>query len=196
MAMDLKEQGYQLLLTGEMGIGNTTTSSAVTAVLLNQSVERVTGRGAGLSTEGLERKKAAIAKAIHKHQPNPEDPIDVLSKVGGFDLAGLAGIFLGGAVSGLPVVIDGFISLAAALVAVRLAPACADYLLPSHVSREPGAALLTESLGLSPGICMDLSLGEGSGAVALLPFLDMAAEVYNKMGTFEDIHVKAYEELH
>jgi nicotinate-nucleotide--dimethylbenzimidazole phosphoribosyltransferase len=119
----------------------------------------------------------------------------VLSKVGGFDLAGMAGVFLGGAMSGMPVVADGFISLTAALLAVRLAPVCAGYILPSHMSREPGARLLTESLGMDPGICMDLSLGEGSGAVALLPFLDMTAEIYGRMGSFADIHVKAYEEL-
>jgi nicotinate-nucleotide--dimethylbenzimidazole phosphoribosyltransferase len=195
LARELKEQGYQLLATGEMGIGNTTTSSAVTSVLLHEPVEAVTGRGAGLSTEGLERKKAAIQKAIQRHQPDAEDALDVLSKVGGFDLAGLAGVFLGGAAAGLPVVADGFISLAAALVAVRLAPACLDYILPSHMSREPGARLLTSALHMEPGICMDLSLGEGSGAVALLPFLDMASEIYYGMGTFADIHVTAYEEL-
>jgi nicotinate-nucleotide--dimethylbenzimidazole phosphoribosyltransferase len=195
LAREMKQAGYQLLATGEMGIGNTTTSSAVTAVLLHQPVELVTGRGAGLSSEGLERKKTAILKAIQRHKPDAGDPIDVLSKVGGFDLAGLMGVFLGGAIEGLPVVADGFISLAAALLAVRLAPDCAGYILPSHMSREPGARLLTAALGMEPGICMDLSLGEGSGAVALLPFLDMTAEIYNRMGTFADIHVEAYEEL-
>ena len=196
MAMQLKAEGYQILATGEMGIGNTTTSSAVTAVLLNAFIERVTGRGAGLSDDGLARKKAAISQAIEVNEPDPSDPIDVLAKVGGFDLAGLAGVFLGGAAAGIPVVIDGFISLAAALLAARIAPECVSYMIPSHQSKEPGAKLILESLHLEPGLCMDMCLGEGSGAVALLPFLDMAEEIYEHMGTFEDIHVEAYEDFH
>lgn len=213
MAEQMKEDGYQILATGEMGIGNTTTSSAVTAVLLREEaawegcgkkdtcvntdmcIEIVTGRGAGLSDEGLERKKDAIRQAIAVNQPDPEDPVDVLAKVGGFDLAGLAGVFLGGAAAGLPVVIDGFISLTAALAASRIAPECAAYMIPSHRSKEPGAKLILEALHLEPGLCMDMCLGEGSGAVALLPFLDMAAEIYEHMGTFEEIHVEAYEDF-
>lgn len=217
LAEQLKKEGYQILATGEMGIGNTTTSSAVMAVLLgdmisqrfrmehvtstgfcigmDMCIEAVTGRGAGLSDEGLQRKKDAIRRAIAINQPDPADPIDVLSKVGGFDLAGLAGVYLGGAAAGLPVVIDGFISLAAALLAARIAPECAAYMIPSHQSKEPGAKLILEALHLEPGLCMDMCLGEGSGAVALLPFLDMAAEIYEHMGTFEDIHVEAYEDF-
>ena len=195
LAEQLKKEGCQIIATGEMGIGNTTTSSAVTAVLLEQTVDAVTGRGAGLSDEGLERKKDAIRRAIAINRPDSADPIDVLSKVGGFDLAGLAGVFLGGAAVGLPVVIDGFISLAAALLATRIAPDCAAYMIPSHQSKEPGARLILEALHLEPGLCMDMCLGEGSGAVALLPFLDMAAEIYEHMGTFDDIHVEAYEDF-
>lgn len=244
MAEQLKKEGYQILATGEMGIGNTTTSSAVTAVLLKNKivqeylekknlhsnyedakssqesdmcldvgtstenimnpgvwvdmsvcVEAVTGRGAGLSDEGLKHKKDAILRAISINHPKPSDPIDVLAKVGGFDLAGLAGVFLGGAAMGLPVVIDGFISLAAALLAARIAPECVAYMIPSHQSKEPGARLILEALHLEPGLCMDMCLGEGSGAVALLPFLDMAAEIYEHMGTFEDIRVEAYEDF-
>lgn len=233
MAEQLKKEGYQIVATGEMGIGNTTTSSAVTAVLLfhrqlhsyetksaprdvavrdidgfgkndgcmdtdacmEKCIEIVTGRGAGLSDEGLERKKDAIRRGIAVNQPDPKDPVDVLAKVGGFDLAGLAGVFLGGAAAGLPVVIDGFISLAAALVASRIAPECTAYMIPSHRSKEPGAKLILEALHLEPGLCMDMCLGEGSGAVALLPFLDMAEEIYEHMGTFEDIRVEAYEDF-
>ena len=217
LAEQLKKEGYQIIATGEMGIGNTTTSSAVTAVLLKDTisqrlgmervtptgvsvgmdmcVEAVTGRGAGLSDEGLERKKDAIRRAIAINHPDSSDPIDVLAKVGGFDLAGLAGVFLGGAAAGLPVVIDGFISLTAALLATRIAPECAAYIIPSHRSKEPGAKLIQEALHLEPGLCMDMCLGEGSGAVALLPFLDMAAEIYEHMGTFDDIHVEAYEDF-
>lgn len=187
-------QGYEILATGEMGIGNTTTSSAVTAVLLGLQPEDVTGRGAGLSDAGLEQKKTVIRRAIARLAPDPSDPVDVLAKVGGFDLGGLTGVFLAGAAYGIPVIVDGFISLTAALLAVRIAPGCAAYLIPSHVSKEPAAALLVQELGLEPGICMDLSLGEGSGAVALLPFLDMTGQIYEQMGTFSDIHVKEYED--
>lgn len=194
LAMELKDQGYQVIATGEMGIGNTTTSSAMAAVFLGQPVEAVTGRGAGLSNDGLARKKTAIRRAIEKNQPNPKDPVDVVAKVGGFDLAGLAGVYIGGAAARIPVVIDGFISLAAALLAARIAPESVAYMIPSHQSGEPGARLILEELGLKPGICMDMCLGEGSGAVALLPFLDMAADIYEHMGTFEDIHVEAYED--
>lgn len=194
-AHTLADQGYELLLTGEMGIGNTTTSSALAAVLLDLPVTRVTGRGAGLSDEGLGRKQAAIETAIRVNRPDASDPMDVLSKVGGFDLAGLAGVFLGGASCGLPVVSDGLISLAAALVASRLAPACTAYMLASHTSTEPAAAYVQQALGLTAGIQMGLCLGEGSGAVALLPFLDMAAAAYEEMGTFSDIHVKKYEDF-
>lgn len=189
-----RAEGYELLATGEMGIGNTTTSSAVTAVLLGLTPESVTGRGAGLSDSGLEKKKAVIRQAIELLAPDPADPIDVLAKVGGFDLAGLTGIFLAGAAAGIPVIIDGFISLTAALAAARIAPDCVPYLIPSHVSKEPASALLSQALGMEPGICMDLCLGEGSGAVALLPFLDMTAAIYEQMGTFSDIHVEEYED--
>lgn len=194
MALQLKDEGYQIIATGEMGIGNTTTSSAITAVFLGQPVETVTGRGAGLSNDGLERKYAAISRAIEKNRPNPKDPLDVVAKVGGFDLAGLAGVYIGGAAAGIPVVIDGFISLAAALLAARIAPESVPYMIPSHQSAEPGARLILEELGLKPGICMDMCLGEGSGAVALFSFLDMAADIYGHMGTFADIHVEAYED--
>lgn len=189
-----RAEGYELLATGEMGIGNTTTSSAVTAVLLGLPPETVTGRGAGLSDTGLEKKKKVIRQAVELLKPDPADPIDVLAKVGGFDLAGLTGIFLAGAAAGIPVIIDGFISLTAALVAARIAPDCMPYLIPSHVSKEPACELLLRELGMEPGICMDLCLGEGSGAVALLPFLDMTAAIYEQMGTFSDIHVEEYED--
>ena len=137
MVSRLKARGYGLIATGEMGIGNTTTSSAVAAVLLNCPVEEMTGRGAGLSSEGLNRKITAIGKAIEKHQPDPEDPIDVLAKVGGLDIAGMTGVFLGGAALGVPIVIDGFISCVSALIAQRICPVAGDYMIASHVSKEP-----------------------------------------------------------
>lgn len=195
IAEELKEKGYQILATGEMGIGNTTTSSAVAAVLLGKPVEEMTGRGAGLTSEGLVRKINAIKKAIQINQPDPEDPLDVLAKVGGFDIAGMAGIFLGGAALGMPVVMDGFISCVSALVAKMLCPTAADYMLPSHVSKEPAAHLIVEKLGKSPVLHADMCLGEGTGAIAFLPVLELGVHLYNTMGTFEDIHMDQYEEL-
>ena len=147
MAEEKIAAGYQLMATGEMGIGNTTTSSAMAAVFLNQPVPELTGRGAGLSSEGLARKIAAIEKAIAINQPDPSDPIDVLAKVGGFDIAGMAGVFLAGAAHGVPVVMDGFISCVAALLAARIAPFAKDYMIASHVSKEPAAHLLLAELG-------------------------------------------------
>ena len=138
-AQELEEAGYRILASGEMGIGNTTTSTAVTAVLLGLDPTEVTGRGAGLSDEGLRKKIDAIHHAIAVNQPDPEDPLDVLSKVGGFDIAALTGLFLGGASRRVPVVIDGVISAAAALIAARLEPSCRDYMLPSHISEEPAS---------------------------------------------------------
>lgn len=195
MARRLKEKGYTLLATGEMGIGNTTTSSAVASVLLDEPVEKMTGRGAGLSSEGLNRKIAAIKKAVEVNKPDPSDAVDVLAKVGGFDIAGMAGVFLGGAALRVPVVIDGFISCVSALIAKRICPTAGDYMIASHVSKEPAARLLLEALEKEAVIHGDMCLGEGSGAVALFPYIDMGIALYESMSTFEDIHVEQYEEL-
>lgn len=195
MVRELNDKGYRILATGEMGIGNTTTSSAVASVLLKQPVEEMTGRGAGLTREGLVRKINAIKKAIALNEPDPEDAIDVLAKVGGLDIAGMAGVFLGGAVYGIPVVMDGFISCVSALIAMRICPAAKDYILASHVSKEPAAHLILENMGKEAIIHADMCLGEGTGAVALFPILDLAAAVYHSMSTFDDIHVEQYEEL-
>lgn len=193
MVKQRKKEGYQLIATGEAGIGNTTTSSAVLSALLNVPAEIVTGRGSGLTEEGLIRKQNAVKKAIEVNQPDPSDVLDVLSKVGGFDIAGMVGAFLGGALYGIPVIIDGFISGVAALCAVKLCPAVSGYILPSHVSAEPAGQLLMEALGLDPVIHAEMRLGEGTGAVALMPLLDMAASVYHNAASFDDIHVEAYE---
>lgn len=195
MAEELKEKGYQLLVTGEMGIGNTTTSSAVASVLMNQPVEEMTGRGAGLTSEGLERKIRAIKTAIQLHRPDPEDAVDVLSKVGGLDIAAMTGLYLGGAALNMPVVMDGFISCVAALAAKKICPLCGEYMIASHVSKEPAAHLILEYLGMEPVIHGDMCLGEGTGGIALLPLLDMGASVYRSMSTFDDIHMDHYEEL-
>ena len=187
-----KEQGYKILATGEMGIGNTTTSSAMAAAFLGLPVEEVTGRGAGLSDAGLQRKKAAIERALVVNQPNPDDALDVLSKLGGFDIAGLVGLFIGGAVHRVPIVIDGFISALAAYTAARLCPACTCAMLGSHVSAEPAAIMLLEAIGIEPVIRAGLRLGEGTGAVLLFPLLDAALALYNGT-TFDATGIEAYE---
>jgi nicotinate-nucleotide--dimethylbenzimidazole phosphoribosyltransferase len=187
MIKELKDKGYRLIATGEAGIGNTTTSSAVCSVLLGLPAEDVTGRGAGLDDAGLVRKVEIIKQSIKTNRPDPSDPIDVLHKVGGLDIAALAGVFIGGALYRVPIVMDGFISGAAALVAVRLCPEIGGYILPSHESGEPGARYLTEALGFSPVIRAGMRLGEGTGAVALFPLLDMALAVYSEAATYADI---------
>ena len=194
-AEELHAQGYEMLATGEMGIGNTTTSSAMTAVYLGMDVETVTGRGAGLSSHGLQRKIHAIKQAIAVNQPDPEDPLDVLAKVGGLDIAGMCGLFLGGAAQQMPVVMDGFISQVAALTAVRLVPECADYILASHVSEEPGANILLKALEKDAFLTCGMRLGEGSGAVALFPILDFASDIYHKMSTFVQADIVEYQPL-
>ena len=190
-----KERGTKLLATGEMGIGNTTTTSAVTAALLGLPPDSVTGRGAGLSDDGLRRKREAVAKALRVNAPDPSDPIDVLSKVGGFDLAGLCGVFLGGALHRVPILVDGAISAAAALCAVRLAPAAAQAVIATHLPAEPAGRLLLEALGKRPFLAAELRLGEGTGAVAAIPLLDMARAVYAEGGSFEDCGIPAYQPL-
>lgn len=190
-----KEEGYDILLTGEMGIGNTTTSSAVASVLLQRSPEEMTGKGAGLDDAGLKRKVQVITEAIDRYHLQNADVLTVMASVGGYDLAGMCGLCIGGALYHIPVVLDGFISGVAALCAVRLIPAVADYLIPSHVSKEPAAAYVLDALGLSPLITCDMSLGEGSGAVAVIPLLEMGLKVYREMGTFEDIQVEQYKVL-
>ena len=187
-----KTRGYQILATGEMGIGNTTTSSAMTAAFFGLSADEVAGRGAGLSDAGLARKRAAIARALHVNTPVAHDPIDVLAKLGGFDIAGLAGMFIGGAVHRVPIVVDGFISTLAAYVAWRIAPACRCAMIPSHISTEPATRLLLEALQLEPIIHAGMHLGEGTGAVCLIPLLDAALALYNGT-TFEQTGMEAYE---
>jgi len=182
-----KEQGYKLLATGEMGIGNTSTSSAIAAVLLNRSVEEITGRGAGLDDEGFKRKIEVIKKSIEINKPDANDAFDVLRKLGGYDIAGLCGVFLGGAVCGIPIIIDGFISGIAALCAARICPEAVQAMIASHVSAEPAAIMVLEELGLKPIIHAGMRLGEGTGAVALIPMLDMVKAVFDEMMTFADI---------
>ena len=192
LVKEQKEQGVRLLATGEMGIGNTTTSSAVACALLGRPAEEMTGRGAGLSGEGLRRKVQAIRRGLAVNCPDPADPLDVLTKVGGFDIAGLCGVFLGGALYRVPVLADGFISTVAALCAVRLCPLAEQAVFASHVSAEPAGALVLEALGQKPLITAEMRLGEGTGAVAAIPLLDMALAVYGEAYTFEQGGIGPY----
>lgn len=186
-----KAEGYSLLATGEMGIGNTTTSSAVAAALSGCAVEEITGRGAGLSDAGLLRKRQVIAEALQKYDFGKDETFRILSTVGGLDIAGLAGVFIGGALYRIPVVLDGVISTVAALVAERLVPGTRAYMIPSHKSKEPAARML-EELALAPVIDASLALGEGTGAVMMFALLDMAMTLYETRTTFSDISVEQY----
>ena len=194
-AEELHAQGYEMLATGEMGIGNTTTSSAMTAVYLGLDVETVTGRGAGLSSHGLQRKIHAIKQAIAVNQPDPEDPLDVLAKVGGLDIAGMCGLFLGGAE---PLdkwyQIGNVITVVDACLEEKLSEG-ADYILASHVSEEPGANILLKALEKDAFLTCGMRLGEGSGAVALFPILDFASDIYHKMSTFVQADIVEYQPL-
>lgn len=187
-----KGMGFSLLATGEMGIGNTTTSSAVAAALTGCAVEEITGRGAGLSDVGLQKKRKIIMEALKKYDLKKEDTLHILSAVGGLDIAGLAGVFIGGAVCQIPVALDGVISTVAALAAERLVPGTREYMIPSHKSREPAAEYMLKELGLSPVIDASLALGEGTGAVMLFALLDTVMALYETRTTFSDISVEQY----
>ena len=192
-AVEAVEDGCDILVAGEMGIGNTTSSTAVLAALLSVDPERITGRGSGLDDEGLRRKVVAIRRCLRNNHPDISDGLDVLRKCGGFDIAAICGVYLAGAALGVPVVLDGLISGAAALLAARIAPRSIHALLPSHMSREPGGCAALDALQLRAPIVADLALGEGTGGVALLPLLDMALAVLNGEHSFESIGMEAYK---
>ena len=189
------QMGYNILVTGEMGLGNTTTSGAVAAALLNMPAQTVAGRGAGLSDSGLARKCEVIRRAIEINRPDTSDPIDILRKLGGFDIAGMVGIFIGGALYRVPVVVDGLISSVAALVAARLCPNSRCAMIASHTSKEPAAGAILSELKLDPIIYADMKLGEGTGGVCMLPLLDMALSVYNGSAAFTDTGIEQYRKL-
>lgn len=186
------QQGIRLLATGELGMGNTTTSAAVASVLLEVDPQTITGRGAGLSDAGLRRKIAVIQEGLRRNAPCKDDPIDVIAKVGGFDIAGMCGAFLGAAACHVPILADGLISTVSALCAVRLCPEAADAILASHVTAEPAGQMVLKALGKSPVINAGLRLGEGTGAVAAMPLLDMACAVYYG-STFGQVGMEPYE---
>jgi len=177
-------QGLDLVATGEMGIGNTTPASAITAVYTGLPVAEVTGRGTGVDDEGLARKVKAIERALDLHQPDPSDPLGVLAAVGGFEIGAIAGVCLGAAAHRVPVVVDGFISAAGAVIATALCPALKPYLIASHLSVERGHAALWHALGLCPLLDMDLRLGEGTGAVLAMHLVEAACRILAEMATF------------
>lgn len=177
--------GSDVLGIGEMGIGNTTTSSAVLSVLLGVDAEAVTGRGGGLTDAAFQKKKEVIRRAIALNAPDPNDVVDVLSKVGGLDICAMCGAFLGAAGAGKPVVIDGLISAVAALCAVRLCPEVKGYLVPSHASYEVGYRLAMEEMGLAPMLLLGMRLGEGSGCPLAFEILGAACAVINDMASFD-----------
>ena len=182
-------KGIDILGTGDMGIGNTTSSSAITAAITGAPPAVVTGRGTGLKDEELERKVRVIQKSLEFHRPDPRDPIDLLSKVGGFEIGGIAGLILGGARHRIPVVIDGFISGAAALVAASLCPEVRSYLIASHQSVEAGHRIALDHLGLKPLLNLDLRLGEGTGAALGIFLAEASLRVLDEMATFDDAGV-------
>ncbi|ADW16765.1 nicotinate-nucleotide/dimethylbenzimidazole phosphoribosyltransferase [Desulfobulbus propionicus DSM 2032] len=195
------DQGYDLIGTGEIGIGNTTASSAVLYAFTGAPIDRVVGRGAGLTDEAFARKKAVVQEAVRLHRPDPDDALDVLSKVGSLDIAGMAGTYLACAARRVPVLTDGLISNVAALVAMRLKPETVEYMIPSHISFEPGAKLLKEITGLEPMIDMDMRLGEGTGCALVFSIVEAALRMIEEMGTFAVIgktrdeigdHIMAY----
>lgn len=185
LAKQKKEEGYDILLAGEMGIGNTTTTTAVLCALLGKEAKDIAGRGAGLDDKGLGRKIDAINKALEVNKPDPSDAIDVVSKVGGFDIAAMAGFYLGAAANRLPVILDGVIASAAAVVATGLCPLCADYILESHMSKEAGMQYAMETLGKNPVLNAGFRLGEGTGAVAMVPFIELMDSVYKNLPVLE-----------
>lgn len=189
---NLSAGGIEIFGTGEMGIGNTTTSSAVAAALTGKPAESLTGRGAGLTDEGLAQKIRVIEKAIEVNKPKPSDPLDVLSKLGGFDIAGLAGCFIGAAVCRKPILIDGYISSVAALIAAQLNPETKKFMIASHGSAEPGSKVVMEMLGFEPLLSLGMRLGEGTGAALAFHLVDAALLAYKKMGTFGDACIEQY----
>ncbi len=185
VSTELIGQGYDILGTGEMGIGNTTPSSAILSVFSGRSAEEVTGVGANLPLDLLPRKVAVIQAGIAFNQPDAADPIDVLAKVGGLEIGGMAGVMLGCAAARKPVIVDGFISTVSALVAVRLKPEVRHYLIASHKSLEKAACLASELLGVAPCLDLDMRLGEGTGAALMFGILEAAVMMSKEMATFE-----------
>ncbi|GBE35869.1 nicotinate-nucleotide--dimethylbenzimidazole phosphoribosyltransferase [bacterium BMS3Bbin07] len=189
LAEEYADKGFKLFATGEMGIANTTPSSAIAAVITGRPVSEVTGRGTGIGDEALKKKREVIEKAISLNRPDPKDPVDVLSKVGGAEIGGIAGLCIGAAARGIPVVVDGFISTAGALIAWSLNPVVADYLFAAHNSQETGHRAMLEHMESRPILDLDLRLGEGTGAALAMTLMDAGLKIYREMATFQEAGV-------
>jgi nicotinate-nucleotide--dimethylbenzimidazole phosphoribosyltransferase len=189
VAEQLAEAGYGVLATGEMGIGNTTPSAAMLAVFAGTNAEATVGRGTGVDDAGLARKREAVRRAIAVNEPDASDPIGVLAKVGGLEIAGLAGLAIGAAACGIPLVVDGFISTVAAITACRIDPGVKSYLIASHLSDERGHKLALDVLELDPMLHLAMRLGEGTGAALTFPLIDAAKAITEQMATFESAGV-------
>ena len=189
LAVLAEKQGRTLIGTGEMGIGNTTAASAITAVLTGRPVAQVTGRGAGLDEPGLRRKIEVVERALAVNRPDPYDPLDVLRKIGGLEIAGLTGLIIGAASRRIPVVTDGFISTAAAAIACALQPKVRQFLFAGHRSTEPGHAALLDFIEAAPLLDLEMRLGEGTGAALAMTLIEAAAKLFNEMATFSSASV-------
>lgn len=184
---ELVREGYDIIGTGEMGIGNTSSSSAIIMSFTGCSPEQAVGKGTGLTEEGFINKKKVIKKAIDINKPDKNDPIDVLAKVGGFDIAALTGCFLAAACHRIPIVIDGIISAVAAMTAWKINPLAKNYMIPSHCSAEPGFNIIMEEIGVTPILNLNMRLGEGTGCALMFHIIDAALNIINEMATFEEI---------
>ena len=189
LANEYANRGYKIFGTGEMGIANTTPSSAITAVITGKSVEEITGRGTGINDDALNNKVRVIKDAIKMNKPDPADAIDVLSKIGGAEIGGIAGLIIGAAANKIPVVIDGFISTAGALIAYLIEPKTKDYMFAAHMSQEVGHKAILEKIGLRPILDLDLRLGEGTGAALAMLIIEGGLKIYKEMATFAEAAV-------
>jgi nicotinate-nucleotide--dimethylbenzimidazole phosphoribosyltransferase len=189
MVKNVKDKGYQVIGTGEMGIGNTTTSSAILTAFSGLPTDKTVGKGAGTSEETYALKKFVVSRAIEVNQPNLQDPVDVLAKLGGFDIAALTGVFLGAAIYRIPVVMDGFISAIAAMIAIKLNEKVKAYIVESHASAEQGFGELMKVMGMEPMFYMGMRLGEGSGCPLTFTVIDLACAMVNHMATFGEAQI-------
>jgi nicotinate-nucleotide--dimethylbenzimidazole phosphoribosyltransferase len=189
LAREYAKKGYRIFGTGDMGIGNTTPSSAIASVLTGTPVADVTGRGTGITDESLKNKIKVIKESIALNRPDPKHPIDVLAKVGGAEIGGIAGLILGAASEHIPVVVDGFISTAGAMIACEMEPKTADYLFAGHSSVEIGQRSMLKKMGLSPILDLNLRLGEGTGAALAMMMIEAGARIYREMATFGEAGV-------
>lgn len=191
---ELKDKGYKIIATGEMGIGNTTPTTIMGAYMLDMSAEQATGRGAGLDDIGYKKKVDIVRMALERIKKEEKDIVDVITEVGCYEIAGMTGVYLGGVKYGIPIIMDGVISVISALAATYIDTEVEKYIIPSHISEEPLAQYALKALKQEAVLHAHMCLGEGTGAVALFPLLDMAAAVYNNMSTFHGLNIQAYKE--